>query len=184
MPSPTASASPTSTAEASPTTAAAAEPPPPNVPAATPTPAPAVSLPVEVTTDDLNVRLGAGLGYPVRGQLNSGDTADAVVLSNDGEWLGLDGLGWVFRDDAWLTVRGDVDTLTRAYAAYYGLVGPSYGAETRTGFRDVDAVIDAVLAGDLDGFASLLRVYADVCPRAPSGPPSCPASEGEHPSRS
>ncbi len=172
----------TSTGSPTPTPSPMPTPTPTAAPTATITSQPVTSLPAEVVTDNLNVRLGPALGYPVRGQLSSGDVVEAIALSKDGEWLALDGLGWVSRDDDWVEVDGDAEQLPGQTAAYYALVGPSYHEDVRTGFREVDVVIEAVHGGDLDALAGMLRVYSDVCPReGPNLPPSCPESGDDGP---
>lgn len=94
--------------EPSPTPADVVAPTPATPPAPTGTPAPAQ---LRVTTNNLNVREGAGTSYNRIGQVNSGDLVTVLGTNADGSWWNVccvDGqTGWVINDPAYISLQGE-----------------------------------------------------------------------------
>lgn len=89
--------------------------PTPEPPTATPTPA---GPPVVIAASDINVRQGPGLGYPVIGNLTTGEVALLVGRNAAGDWWQIrreDGeIGWVLAQ--LVVVEGDAGSIPVAEA--------------------------------------------------------------------
>ena len=150
----------------------------------TPSPAPKVVEPAKARgiTDGLNVRAEPGLDYPVVGQLPNGAEIEVVGRTRNAEWLAIAGTGWVFYDPAWLHLGRDVGDVLELSRDSEPVIGPLYNADVRTGIPAVDAVIQAVTAGD-EHRLSELPVFQEMgCSLEREfylDPPLCPEGEPE-----
>jgi uncharacterized protein YraI len=80
------------------------------------TPAPALPPPpldddvpasATITTSNLNVRTGPGLGFTVLRQLQPGDEIPVAGVSLDGKWVAAPEVGWVYYDAEWMQLDGE-----------------------------------------------------------------------------
>ncbi|MEZ4502802.1 MAG: SH3 domain-containing protein [Dehalococcoidia bacterium] len=161
-PTPTDTSSPTATVEASAT------------PTATPQLAPPVAA-ASITTNDLNVRSGPDLRWPVVGMLQTGDEVQIAGRDVDGEWLAIPEAGWVFYDTEWMDV--DLPLLSLPVLNEAQVIGPMQPTGVTTGIPAIDAFVDLVLASDLDAIEAAAVTFETSCatnPGGAGGPPVCP----------
>ena len=133
-----------------------------------------------ITTNHLNVRVGPGIQYLVRGQLYTGAEVPVVAISNDGEWLAIPDAGWVSWNEDRLTLDGDPGDLGSGTSVYYSLVGPAADGAPSTLVSPEHpgrGTIAEVVAGDLDAIAGRLRIRERECP-VPFGIGEFPCPEG------
>jgi hypothetical protein len=140
-----ASATPT-TAPASPTTAATTAAPPP----AQPTTAPASSQPIlEVTWENLNIRAGPGVNFPIIGAMKMGDKATIIGRNAASNWWYVqfkEARGWSTADTTYSRVVGDTSKVPLVASPPTPVPAPSAtntaGAPVSTAGPVADLVMD------------------------------------------
>lgn len=126
-----------------------------------------------IITDNLNVRLGPGLDYSVIGQLGDGARIDVLGRSVDGEWLAVDGAGWIFYNPEWIDLGVPMPSLAALHVSgTFGTIGDLHPEGTHLGVAMVDAVIDAVTSGDSAAITNLISYIQVPCTNSRPGP-SC-----------
>ena len=164
--SPTATSSPSGTSTPGDTAEATGTP---ISPTRTPTPTATPELvEARITTDRLNVRTGPGLDFPVIGQLFEGDVVRVVGWATDGNndharWYGILETGWVIDEEVWLDLdRAAADHILNSPDERLAMVGPRHDRTVRTG-TVADRAIEAVISGDADAVAALVRFTERPC---------------------
>lgn len=162
-------------------------PSPTTSPSATASPSPTATLPpleletveARVITNDLNVRTGPHVIYPVVGRLNDGDLIEVAGWREDNEgqrWYGIPHVGWVADNSEWLDFdRLAVDRALDRPDEQFAMLGPTHSPGVRTGNERVDEVIATVVSGDLDAIEDLITFTAFPCGNdsGVGGPPQC-----------
>ncbi len=120
-----------------------------------------------VTTEDLNVRAGPGLGFPVLGRLQPDDEVPVSGRGSDGRWLALPGIGWAAYDDTWVELPVSLDELPviSPEESNYEFIA-LHPAGTVIDVPVVDQIVAAVAAGDR---AMLLNLVVDPADASGSG---------------
>jgi hypothetical protein len=133
----------------------------------------AVAGNARIITDNLNVRLGPGLDYSTVGQLNDGAQIDILGRSVDGEWLAVDGAGWIFYNPEWIDLGVTLPSLAALHVSTtMGTIGELHPEGTHLGVVAVDEVIDAVAGGDAAAINALISYIQVPCTNGRPGP-SC-----------